>query len=186
MAEVAKVEGQGKKVALYPPDLNRLQELQHLISNFNEEHEFLWGVNKSDPLEVTAMHLAEAVQNFKEGTEFIFHIVEQSTGHLTGCIGIHEPRKELGYHSLGYWIGTEYMGRGYCTEAVILARNIALKHLNPNRLEIGTASSNHASKAIAMKAGFKPEAVLKNYCRDKNGQLDDGYFYTYALVNEKL
>lgn len=171
----------GKKIQLAKPSLYRLFELHELISTWGHQHKFLFDIWKDTSIENVAAHTARAVKRFDKDEDYVFHILEIRSEKLVGCVGIHEPVKDIGYHEIGYWIGTNYMGRGYATEAVILARNIAIKMLTPTRLEIGTARTNHASNAVARKAGFQLEATLKNFCLDADGNLDDGNFYTYPV-----
>lgn len=183
MNDIAEAFRIGQNVQLLAPSLFRLYEMYNLIRQFGPEHSYLWDMTKNDTLEYTAKHLARSVERFEKDEDFVFHILERSTGRLVGCVGIHEPRKKLNYYSIGYWVGTEFMGRGYGSEACMMARDIAMEYLKPNRLEIGTAGSNIASQKIAEKAGFQLEATMHNYCRDKNGNLDEGRFYIYPPLD---
>lgn len=170
---------QNDKIELCLPDLNRLFEMQALIEDFGDEHQFLWGITKEDSLEKTAKHMAKSVEKFKSQEDYVFHIIEVKSKKLVGCIGIHPERPPMKYCRLGYWIGSAYKGQGYGTQACIMARDIALKFMKPLRLELGTAKSNKASQAVAKKAGFELEAILRNYCLGQDGKHEAGLFYIY-------
>lgn len=171
----------GEKVQLLKPSFYRLFELHTLMDNFGHQHRFLADIWKDTSIETVAYELSKSVKCFKDDEDYVFHIVNQKTRTLVGCVGIREPIKNIGFYEIWYWIGTGYMGRGYCTDAVILARNIVIEILKPNRLEICTASTNHGGNAVARKAGFQLEATMKNFCLDADRNLVSGNVYTYEL-----
>lgn len=79
---------------------------------------------------------------------------------------------------IGYWLHSDFTGCGYATEAVEALVRFARKHLRVRRLEIRTDGRNVRSAAVALRAGFEPEAVLRNDARDNRGRLRDTRIYT--------
>jgi len=51
-----------------------------------------------------------------EGKSVVFAITENNNGNLLGTIGL-MINKEHDHAEMGYWIGKDYWGKGYCTEA---------------------------------------------------------------------
>lgn len=97
----------------------------------------------------------------------------EKDGVLIGGIGIHikgEHKAEI-----GYWIGEEYWGKGYATEALKKVVTIAFKDLNLKRIYAGTFEDNLASEKLLLKCGFKYEGTLR-----KSLKKDDVYY------NEKI
>lgn len=78
-------------------------------------------------------------------------------------VGIIEYRISLDHNraDIGYWIGKEYRGNGYCTEALTKVVDIGFRELNLMRIEIFCFSDNIASKHIIKKLGFIYEGTLR-------------------------
>jgi RimJ/RimL family protein N-acetyltransferase len=73
---------------------------------------------------------------------------------LIGCIGLHVD--EAGVHQLGYWLGRQYWGLGYATEAGRAVIAIARDALRLKRIEAGHFFDNPGSGRVLRKLGFKP------------------------------
>lgn len=56
---------------------------------------------------------------------------------------------------LGYWLGEEYWGKGYMSEAVKALLNAAFAHPEFTRLRARALASNAGSLNVLRKAGFK-------------------------------
>jgi len=84
---------------------------------------------------------------------------------------------------IGIAIGDKvYWGKGYATEALLLAINLAFHKLKLHRLEAGVSIKNLPSQKLFEKVGFKKEGILKE--RGKFGDIYvDGLIY--GLVNEE-
>jgi ribosomal-protein-serine acetyltransferase len=79
---------------------------------------------------------------------------------LAGWIGmrVHED----GYGTLGYWIGSEYEGKGLATKAVMALAAYAFDVLKLARIEIRCEPTNIRSIAVAERAGFMREGLLRD------------------------
>jgi len=92
--------------------------------------------------------------------EQIFAIVRADDGEFLGAIGFGGPLEMLG---LGYWIGRQYWGRGYATEAVRTVAELA-RSLGGIKMEAETFPHNSASARVLEKAGFKQVGkAVKDY-----------------------
>ncbi len=101
-------------------------------------------------------------QEFKDEKGCTFAITIKDTSQLAGAIGLkitqaHE-RAEL-----GYWIGREYWGNGYCTEAAQSLIEYGFSILGINRIEATYMMRNPASGRVMQKLGMKHEGCLRSY-----------------------
>ncbi|MPR32827.1 GNAT family N-acetyltransferase [Salmonirosea aquatica] len=70
---------------------------------------------------------------------------------------------------VGYWLGEEYWGRGYTTQALHQLVDWLFAHTDLNRLYAGVFSFNEPSMRVLSKAGFQLEAIHQDAIY-KNGQ----------------
>jgi RimJ/RimL family protein N-acetyltransferase len=91
-----------------------------------------------------------------------FQVSERATGRLLGKVGLHHIDWMLPRFEIGYWLRPSATGKGYCVEAVNGLVDYAVQHLHPVRIEIRMATENAASRAVAERAGFICEGVMRN------------------------
>ncbi|HEV2786931.1 MAG TPA: GNAT family N-acetyltransferase [Solirubrobacteraceae bacterium] len=94
---------------------------------------------------------------------------------LLGSVALNPIDWEQGAADVGYWLAAHARGRGHATRAVELLAQWALATLGLQRLELRAQEANHASRAVAARAGFVPVAapvVRRPECDD----LPDVYF----------
>jgi RimJ/RimL family protein N-acetyltransferase len=91
------------------------------------------------------------------GTQMAFAIVEAPAGAaLLGAVGLNVIDREQRAADVGYWLAAPARGRGVATRAVVLVAAWAFDALGLERLELRTQEHNHASRAVAGRAGFAP------------------------------
>lgn len=66
---------------------------------------------------------------------------------------------------LGYYMGEQYSGQGYMTEAFQLMLRYAFEHLRLHRLEANIQPHNVASIALVKRAGFIREGFSRRYLK---------------------
>jgi ribosomal-protein-serine acetyltransferase len=86
------------------------------------------------------------------GTEFNYAIFT-TVGDLIGSIGL-MTRPGPGALEIGYWLRTPWAGQGRMTAAVTVLSRVALSLPGIERLVIRHDQVNHASAAVAARAGF--------------------------------
>jgi RimJ/RimL family protein N-acetyltransferase len=99
---------------------------------------------------------------WRDGSGAAFAITEVTTGAVLGSIGLHLHRNDR-RASVGYWLAREARGRGVATRALRLISAWALDALGIERLELIAEPINEASCAVAERAGFTREGVLRSY-----------------------
>jgi ribosomal-protein-alanine N-acetyltransferase len=96
----------------------------------------------------------EALRKNKE-REKVFTIVTSSENRLVGLIGLHDIDPINRNAELGYFLGPEYWGRGYATEAVGLALKYAFEWLNLLKVYARVFEPNAASRRVLERNGFQ-------------------------------
>lgn len=81
------------------------------------------------------------------------YLVTLADGTIIGACGV-EPR-DGNSPELGYWIGTQYWGHGYATEAARAVIDHAFTELGCEQLQSGARISNPASRRVLEKCGFQ-------------------------------
>jgi RimJ/RimL family protein N-acetyltransferase len=92
-----------------------------------------------------------------------FAIVAADDGALLGSISLMRLAWEHRRGEVGYWLGAAARGRGHATRAVGLICRWGFDQLGLERIDLLAATGNRASQAVAERAGFAREAVLRSY-----------------------
>jgi ribosomal-protein-alanine N-acetyltransferase len=108
------------------------------------------------------------------GTEWAMTLAD--SGKLIGCIGLMGISKTHQRAEIGYWVGTDFWGQGFCTEATKAVVKYAFEQLNLNKITSRHMHVNPASGKVMQKAGMQQEGILR---KDffKNGQFADMVVY---------
>ena len=175
------------RLHLAAPTLDRVSDMHDLISDFSQPHiDFLLWANGSPRLEDARANMQIAVDNFSaDQNEYKFLIIENSSDALVGCISLFIRDMSIPYLEIGYWVGSNSMGKGYASEACALVRDIAVEYFHAKRLELTTAGRNLRSINVAERCGFKREALLTNARRDKSGVVDDTCVYVFTGASSR-
>lgn len=104
-------------------------------------------------------------------------IFRKETEQFVGCISLHHINWELRNFEIGYWIRSSCIGKGYMTEAVKGITDFAIKELEANRLEIRCSTRNTKSAAVAERAGFTLEGILRRDCLGQGGEIHDSKLF---------
>ena len=104
--------------------------------------------------------IAHAREEKALGTEFIFVIVEKGQLSPMGGIGL---RLKDGAFELGYWLGKDFWGQGYATEAAARVLRFAFEELQAESVWAGWFFDNPASGRVLQKLGFRPAGSVRRY-----------------------
>lgn len=116
----------------------------------------------------------------KQNHSVVLTIILQATNEIIGVIGLDvETEHERG--SLGYWLGKNYWGKGYATEAANALMEHGFKQLKLNRIYGCCWSDNKASSKVLQKIGMQYEGCSKQHIK-KEGILKD--VEHYAILNK--
>jgi RimJ/RimL family protein N-acetyltransferase len=107
-----------------------------------------------------------------DGTHASLSIRDASDDALIGSVSVMGLDRTPGTGEIGYWVAKEARGRGVATRAVRLVSRWAVADLGLLRLELMTDVDNVASQAVAERAGFTREGVLRSYETHGCGRID--------------
>jgi ribosomal-protein-serine acetyltransferase len=106
-----------------------------------------------------------------------------SDGALCGSLRINHIEKDTHKVAIGYFVGTEYQGRGIATKSVRAVTAYCFNVLNVNRIELRCATSNGPSMRVAERSGFIREGILRQ------AELLGGAYadlYLYSLLRDEF
>lgn len=89
-------------------------------------------------------------------------VVRRSDGAVLGGVGLHDLETGSTRAEVGYWLGREYRGQGYATEAVDLLVRTGFRRLGLHRIEALVFPGNAASRALARRCGFRYEGRMRD------------------------
>ncbi|KJY41030.1 GNAT family N-acetyltransferase [Streptomyces sp. XY332] len=99
---------------------------------------------------------------WREDTAYSFAVRLGPGGPLVAAVGVH-VHEVFGTkaYEIGFWAVKEHRGQGFMTEAVSAVARWAFTELGAARLEWRAEVGNTASRAVAEKAGFRMEGLLR-------------------------
>ena len=119
--------------------------------------------------------------SWETGAQFAFTIRSVETGDGLGWVDL-QPRGS-GRGNVSYGVVARHRGHGAASRAVRLATRYAFDILHWVRLEIVMIADNAASRAVALKAGFQPEAILRSYGAFARYQPELGRRFDWAIFS---
>ena len=129
-----------------------------------------WGVSDAQALYIQAHNPIigkrcgwPAHKSVEESREII-----QSDNTLIGSIGLllqGESRLSVGENEaeIGYWLGEDFWGKGYMTEAALQIIHYAFEELHLTRLWASVYKENIASQRVIEKCGFRYHHTLEDF-----------------------
>jgi ribosomal-protein-serine acetyltransferase len=133
-----------------------------IIDSLNELKSWLPFAQKLPTVEETEANLREAHINYLKRKSFRFLIFHKDTNEFIGITSFEGVVWDIPKSEIGYWINTEFSGKGFMLEAVKEISKFGLNQLGFKRIEIRCESANFKSRSIPEKLGFELEGTLKN------------------------
>ncbi|MEW1629914.1 GNAT family N-acetyltransferase [Streptomyces sp. NPDC089173] len=123
-----------------------------------------------------------APAGWRDDSAYSFALELPESATLVGALSI-DRRSRPGAYEVGYWSTKEHRGRGYVTEAVLGSARWAFTALRADRLEWRAEIGNLASRAVALRAGFRLEGDQRSGLLNKGVRRDA---WTAALLPSDL
>lgn len=159
---------ESKRLAIRQVSLLDAEEIALLHTEAYKRHLAPWSpqplphATEAEALEAFKEFTMLALENWQDDLDYRFSIVQKSTGKIVGVIGITNVIRGVSRAAyIGYWIGFEYLNRGYATEATVLAMQYAFECLKLHRVNLWIADDNEPSLRIAEKLGLRYEGTVK-------------------------
>lgn len=123
-------------------------------------------------LELARLWIGSHAQLSTDSKALTFALVLASTKTLIGAISLLNPNEVHSRSDLGYWIGANYWGNGFCTEAVQSLVAHSNQILGLTRFTAQCMVSNIGSARVLQKSGFLHEGTLKKHLIKNNKYVD--------------
>jgi RimJ/RimL family protein N-acetyltransferase len=105
----------------------------------------------------------EAARLQESGEALPLAIADAETDEFLGSIGVHEIDRKEGRCDIGYFLAPQARGRGVMTSAIRLMTRWAFENLPVDRVQIKVQPENARSRAVAERAGYTFEGVLRSH-----------------------
>ena len=102
----------------------------------------------------------EGISGKKE--EFIFGIVDRTSGELIGSCGVYGVNWKNSTCQVGIAIGQDWQGKGYGTDAMETLISFIFNYIPINKIKLQVFSFNQSAIRSYEKCGFIKEGVLRN------------------------
>lgn len=141
-----------------------------------------WMPWSKDPrLETTRKFIESILASWRTEnlTEFPLVVTLKGTNKIIGVSGYNQQSvPDIPFCEIGYWIDSQYEGKGLVSEYVNALTRYAFDILSAQRVQIAAQVDNIKSLGVAERCGFTRELVMKHYCLDcKSGLPADSVLY---------
>lgn len=135
-------------------------------------------------VEETEQYVRESRVAYLKRSMLNMQIYSKADGKFIGNIGLHHIDWDCRRFETGYWIRSSRAGKGYITEAVNGITDFAIRELGASRIEIRCSARNKRSAAVAERAGFTLDGILRSSTREADGELHDSKVYAKVRGTE--
>ncbi|MGJ9458347.1 GNAT family N-acetyltransferase [Oceanobacillus sp. CF4.6] len=170
---------QSKRLILRPYELKDAPRVQKL-ANVKELAETTF-LPHPYTLEMAESWIKTHSSIIEDGDAYPFAVILENEKELVGTMTLRVD-KSHNKGELAYWVGKEYWGKGYATEAAKEVIDFGFNRLNLNRMWAPIMSKNVASGKVLKNAGLTYEGTLRQEIL-RWGQYEDTDIYG-ALKNE--
>jgi ribosomal-protein-serine acetyltransferase len=148
------------EIALVPRHAADADELYALVERHRSElRRWLGWVDATRSRSDMRRYAQFAAAQFEQHAGFDYSIAFR--GALAGSIGLHHLEWLVRSAHIGYWLSPDARGQGIVTRAVTRLTSHAFSQLDIHRLEIRAVVENQSSRAVAERAGYVFEGVLR-------------------------
>ncbi|HYI43969.1 MAG TPA: GNAT family N-acetyltransferase [Actinomycetota bacterium] len=151
-----------------------------------ENRDFFWpwepqGSHQLYTLDGVKRDLAQREIDWGEDRRYSF-VIEAPDGRVAGGIILaNVARGAFQNANVGYYVGEEFNGRGFATEALKQVVRFAFEQARLHRVEAGIMDHNERSKRVVTKAGFRREGTALHYLQIEGRWRDHNI---YAITRE--
>jgi ribosomal-protein-alanine N-acetyltransferase len=114
----------------------------------------------------------------EEGAAYQFLVFDRRGAPLLGGITLGNIKRGASQTAqVGYWLGTEFEGRGHMSDALLTVLRFAFGNLRLHRVEAASMPENRRSIALLERCGFRHEGTARAYL-EINGRRPDHELYS--------
>ena len=141
---------------------------QAIDESRREIGEYLFWVDRQKTIDDIKRATDKFMDEWETDKEWAYDIYRVEDNCFLGCVGPHNINFLNQSAEFGYWLRSSATGKGYMTEAV-LAVEKELFEAGMHRLTICCDVNNYASANVAIRAGYKLEAIAKEATYHRTG-----------------
>ena len=151
------------RLILRPPQSGDGPELNAAITeSFEELIQWMPWAAKLPTQEESEANVRQAYAKWILRENLRMSIFDKATGKMAGSSGFHNLHWDIPSFEIGYWVRTEFAGKGYIKESTNALTRFAFDFLKAKRVEIRCDAKNGRSKSIMKSLGFELEGCLRN------------------------
>ena len=155
-----------ERLQLRPFELSDAKRISELCNNYNIYKSTLT-LPYPYPIESALNWIPTHKENFDNDKLYDFAITDRNSGALYGAIGLSNNKAHKN-GEVAYWVGEEFWGNGYGTEALRAVIDFAFTHKNYHRIWARFFESNPASGRIMQKVGMEYEGKQADHVFKEN------------------
>lgn len=140
-----------------------------IAETFESLHEWMDWARTIPSVTDTEERARIAYAKYVAREDFGLRINLKGTETLVGMSGIHPRDWNIPAFEIGYWCRKSFEGKGYITEAVKGITRFGFEVMKAERIVIRCDEQNVRSAAVARRAGFTLEGILRNEDRTADG-----------------
>lgn len=158
---------------------SQVEAFFNLIDNnrANLEDFFAGTVSKTQTLKETITYGIEIQNRIKAESYFPYIIIDSRVNTFVGLVDVKNIDWNVPKAELGYFIDSEYSGKGITSKAVGLVADFITETYQFKKLLCRIGSKNIASRQVALKNGFVLEGTIRNDYRTTKGEIVDLDYY---------
>src|SRR4051812_26637272 len=125
--------------------------------------------SETDP---TVAEVERQAREVPHGQVTALTIADAGTSEFLGGIGLYRINERHRRGEVGFWLTPQARGRGVASRAVRLITTWAFDSLGFERVELTTTPDNAATRALAIKLGFKEEGTMRSRNLERGRRVD--------------
>lgn len=154
------IELKGKRIKIRK---HRISDATDIFLNIKDKEISKWtcSIPYPYPEKEAIDFIKRAHKKYTKKQEFNFAIALVRTDSVIGGIGLRNIDFDNKSAEVGYWIGKKFWGKGYTSEALMLALDFAFRKVKLNRVWAKVFEQNKASVKVLQNCNFTKEALMR-------------------------
>jgi len=152
------------------------QFLRLILKNVQQNSPWLMWSRSDYSSEDLTRYLIEQEAKWTAGESREYTIRFGST--VVGAVGLYRLNSPNRAPGLGYWLDSDYQGKGLVTTSVVPLIDLAFRRFEVNLIHINAATENAKSRAVATRIGMQLDGILRQRDRNQVGEFLDVACYS--------
>ncbi|MBF4441454.1 GNAT family N-acetyltransferase, partial [Vibrio anguillarum] len=124
--------------------------------------------------------IKSSLHDYADGKSLVCGMIYQDK--LVGSISFNSINRQLKKVEIGYWLSSEYQGKGIVSKSVLKLTDLAFTEFDMEKVQISAASENIPSRNVCERLGFSLEGIISR-AENLNGRVVDHAVYGLNRTN---